>query len=89
LKKISLSIAAAAVLAVTAASAAVAAELPSYEKAGLPVSAVQLQVLGAEHVQQASPVATPVSPVQHSVLTPRNKITTAQGRTGTVGRTIQ
>lgn len=89
MKKISLSIAAAAVLAVTAASAAVAAELPTYEKAGLPISAVQLQVLGAEHVQQASPVATSVSPVQHSVLTPRGKITTAQGRTGTVGRAVQ
>ena len=55
MKKISLSIAAAAVLAMTTASFAVAAELPSYEKAGLPVSAVQLQVTGAENVQQASP----------------------------------
>ena len=87
-KKISLSIAAAAVLAMTAASA-VAAELPSYEKAGLPVSAVQLQVMGAEHVQEASPVATSVTPVQLGVLTPRNKITTAQGRAETVGRAIQ
>ena len=89
MKKISLSIAAAAVLAMTAASGAVAAELPSYEKAGLPVSAVQLQVLGAEHVQEASPVATSVTPVQHSVLKPRNKITTAQGRGETVGRAVQ
>jgi len=88
-KKISLSIAAAAVLAMTVASGAVAAELPSYEKAGLPVSAVQLQVLGAEYVQEASPVATSVTPVQLSILTPRNKITTAQGRTETVGRAIQ
>ena len=71
MKKISLSIAAAAVLAMTTASFAVAAELPSYEKAGLPVSAVQLQVTGAENVQQASPAATSVSPVQLSVLTPR------------------
>lgn len=90
MKKISLSIAAAAtVLAVTAATSAVAAELPSYEKAGLPVSAVQLQVLGAENVQEASLVATSVTPVQLSVLTPRSKITTAQGRTETVGRVIQ
>jgi len=88
-KKISLSIATAAVLAVTAATSAVAAELPSYEKAGLPVSAVQLQVLGAENVQEASPVATSVTPVQLSVLTPRSRITTAQGRTETVGRAIQ
>ncbi len=88
MKKISLSIAAAAMLAMTAASGAHAAELPSYEKAGLPVSAVQLQVMGAENVQQASPVATSVSAVQLSVLTPRKKIKTAQGRTETVGRAI-
>jgi hypothetical protein len=88
-KKISLSIAAATVLAMTVASGAVAGELPTYEKAGLPVSAAQLQVLAAENVQEASPVATSVSPVQLSVLTPRNKITTAQGRTETVGRAVQ
>ncbi|MBR1156414.1 hypothetical protein JQ575_38270 [Bradyrhizobium sp. JYMT SZCCT0428] len=73
----------------TAASAAIAAELPSYERAGLPVSAVQLQVMGAENVQEASPVATSVTPVQLSVLTPRSKITTAQGRTETTGRVVQ
>jgi hypothetical protein len=42
-KKISLSIAAGAVLAIAAVTASVAAELPSYEKAGLPISAVQVQ----------------------------------------------
>ncbi|MGH6707496.1 MAG: hypothetical protein ACREEK_00870 [Bradyrhizobium sp.] len=87
MKKISLSIAAAAVLAMTAASGAVAAELPSYEKAGLPITAVQLQVLGAEHVQETLPVATSAAPVQFSAS--RNKVTTAQGRTETVGRAIQ
>ena len=76
MKKISLSIAA-AVLTITAASGAFAAELPSYEKAGLPVSAVQLQVLGAENVSQQAPVvAMTASPAQLSVLTPR-KIKTA------------
>ena len=88
MKKISLSIAAAAMFAMTAAGA-VAAELPTYQKAGLPVSAVQLQVLGAENVEEASPVATSVTPVQSSVLTPRNKITTAQGRSETVGHAIR
>jgi hypothetical protein len=82
--KISLSIAA-AMLALSAAGA-VAGELPSYEKAGLPVSAVQVQVLGAQNVQEASPVATSATPVQLSVLTPRAKIKTAQGRAETVGR---
>ena len=87
MKKISLSIAA-AVLA-TAVTGAVAAELPTYEKAGLPVSAVQVQVLGAENVQEASPAAPSVTPVQLSVLTPRHKITTAQGRSETVGHAIR
>jgi hypothetical protein len=75
--KISLSIAAATLLAITAATGALAAELPSYEKAGLPVSAVQLQVLGAEGVSEQAPTATTsVTPVQLSVLTPR-KVKTA------------
>ncbi|MEH2627399.1 hypothetical protein V1292_005454 [Bradyrhizobium sp. AZCC 1719] len=89
MKKISLSIAAAAVLAMTAATGAVAAELPSYEKAGLPVSAVQVQALGAENVQEASPVAASATPFQLSVLTPRNRITTAQGQTDTTGRAVR
>lgn len=76
MKKISLSIAAAA-LAITAASGAFAVELPSYEKAGWPASAVQLQVLGAENVSQQAPVvAMTASPAQLSVLIPR-KIKTA------------
>ena len=89
MKKISLSVAAAALFVIAAATAGVAAELPAYEKAGLPVSAVQLQVLGAENVQEASAAAVSVTPVQLSVLTPRHKITTAQGRTGAVARAIQ
>jgi len=88
-KKISLSIATAAVLAMTAVTGTIAAELPTYEKAGLPVSVVQLQVLGAENVQEATPVTTSITPVQLSVLTPRYKITTAQGRTETVGYAIR
>lgn len=88
MNKISLSIAA-AMLALSAAGGALAAELPSYEKAGLPVSAVQVQVLGAENVQEAAPVATTATPVQLSVLTPRSKIKTAQGRSETTGRATQ
>jgi hypothetical protein len=87
--KISLSIAVAALLAIPAATGAVAAELPAYEKAGFPVSAVQVQVLGAENVQEASPDATSATPFQLSVLTPRSKITTAQGQTDTTGRAIR
>ena len=86
--KISMSIAAAAALSVSAASVAFAAELPSYETSGLPISAVQLRVLGAANVSEQSPVAaSTVTPVQLSVLTPRKKQKTATvAPTGTTGR---
>jgi hypothetical protein len=91
-KKISLSIAVGAVLAIASVTASVAAELPTYEKTGLPISAVQVQVLGAANVQQSSPVITSVSPHQRSVLTPRGKVSTvaaAPGRSETVGRAVR
>jgi hypothetical protein len=75
-KKISLSIA--AVLWIAGATAAFAAELPSYEATGFPISPAQVSVLGAANVQEQSPVATStLTPVQLSVLTPRTKLTTA------------
>jgi hypothetical protein len=46
-------------------------------------------VLGAENVQEATLVATSITPVQLGVLTRRKKITTAQGRTETVGYAIR
>ena len=88
MKKISLA-AAAAVLAMTAATVSVAAELPTYEKAGFPVSPVQLQVMGAESVQEAAPVTMSATAVQLTVLTPRNRITTALGSSETVGYAIR
>jgi hypothetical protein len=86
-KKTTLSIAAAALISMTAATAGFAAELPSYETTGLPISAVQVQVLGAANVEQLSQVPTSaVSPVQLSVLTPRTKMKTATvAPTGTAG----
>jgi hypothetical protein len=94
MKKMSLSVAAAAVLAMTAATSGFATELPSYEKAGFPVSAVHIQVLGGANVGEQPPVATSAaSPHQLSVLIPRSKIATmttaAQGRTETTGRAIR
>jgi hypothetical protein len=84
-KKMSLS-AAAAVLALTAATSSFAAELPTYEKAGLPISAVQLQVLGAANVRERSPVATSAaSPHQRSVLAARRKLNTATDAAITTG----
>jgi predicted component of type VI protein secretion system len=87
-KKLSVSYAAAAVLALTAVTGAVAAELPAYEKAGLPVSAVQLQVMGAEGVSEAPASAMSATPVQLSVLTPRHKTKTAEVPSETTGRAI-
>jgi hypothetical protein len=87
-KKISVSFAAAAVLAMTAVTCAVAGELPAYEKSGLPVSAVQLQVLGAENVSEQAPAAVSATPVQLRVLTPRHKTKTAEGPGETVARDI-
>lgn len=88
MKKISVSFAAAAVLAMTAVTGAVAGELPSYQKAGLPVSAVQLQVMGAEGVSEVPPAALSATPVQLSVLTPRHKTKTAEVPSETTGRAI-
>jgi hypothetical protein len=92
MKKTYLSIAAAAVISIAGGTAAFAAELPTYETMGLPISAVQLRVLGAANVQQQSPVPTSTAtPHQLSVLTPRTKITTATAaptRTQT-GRSIR
>jgi hypothetical protein len=87
-KKTSLFIAVAA-LSAAGGTAGFAAELPSYEATGLPISSVQVRVLGAANVQQQAPVpASMVTPVQRSVLTPRTKITTATvapARAETVG----
>ncbi len=92
MKKTTLAIAA-AVISIAGATAALAAELPSYEANGLPISAVQVQALGAANVRQQSPVpASALSPHQLSVLTPRTKMTTATvapGGTETTGRSIR
>jgi hypothetical protein len=81
-KTISLIIAAAAI-AVAGATTGFAAELPTFEANALPISQVQVAVLGAGHVDQQAQVA-PVSATPHqlSVLTPRARTTAAvTGRT--------
>ncbi len=78
MKKTSLSIAAAAMILIVGGTAGFAAELPSYEAKGLPISPVQVRVLGAANIREQSPMATStVTPLQLSVLTPRTNITTA------------
>jgi hypothetical protein len=70
------SIAATAAFVLGAAGAA-AAELPTFEKMGFPITLHQVQVVGADHVQERSPTPTltlggmPASPHQLAVLTPR------------------
>ena len=76
MKKMSLLIAAAAI-SMAGATAGAAAELPTYQAGGLPISPVQVRVLGAAHVQEQSQVTTTaLSAHQLSVLTPRPKQTT-------------
>ena len=71
MKKTYLTIAA-AVISIAGATAGVAAELPSYETKGLPISAVQVSVLGAADVREQSPALTSTATAhQLSVLTPR------------------
>lgn len=73
---------AAAVLALAGSTATFAAELPTYEANGIPVSPVQVRVLGAAHVeQQVAAPASSVTVLQASVLTPR-KLKTATVTTG-------
>ena len=58
---------------------ATAAELPTFEALGFPITRHQISALGAAHVQERSPVPTlmlggmPASPVQIALLKPRVK----------------
>ena len=60
--------------------AAAAAELPIYESTGLPITAHQVSVIGAAHVEEASSVPAlrlggmPASPSQIQVLTAHKQV---------------
>jgi hypothetical protein len=72
------SIAALVAISIAGGTPSLAAELPTYEVKGLPISPVQVGLLGAANVREQSPVATSaVSPHQLSVLTPRPKVRAA------------
>ena len=78
MKKTSLSIAATVAISIAAGTAGFAAELPTYELKGLPISPVQVGLLGAANVQEQTSVPTATaSPHQLRVLTPRAKLKTA------------
>ena len=86
MKKTSLTIATLAI-SIAAATSGFAAELPTYEANGLPISAVQVGVMGGAHVQEQSPVtSTAASPHQLRVLAHRPKLTAASSRSETSGR---
>ena len=88
MKKTTLSIAAIAAFSIAGATAGFAAELPSYQANGLPISAVQVRVLGGADVSEQSPALTStLTAHQLSVLTPRTAETAAPSRT--TGRAIR
>ena len=65
--------------AIASSTGAFASELPSYELKSLPISAMQVQVLGGAGVEEQSTAPSmivagmPASPAQVSVLSPRVK----------------
>jgi hypothetical protein len=82
---------AAATLSLAGATAGFAAELPSYETKGLPISAAQVSVLGAADVREQSPALTSAATAhQLSVLTPRTTRTAETAAPApTTGRAIR
>ena len=91
MQKTYLSIAAAALISIAGATAGFAAELPTYETKGLPMSAVQVRVLGAANVGEQSPALTSTATAhQLSVLTPRTTRTAETAAPGpTTGRAVR
>jgi hypothetical protein len=83
-KKTALSIAAA--ISIGASTAAFAAELPTYEVNGFPISPVQLQLLGATNVREQSAGSTVMtSPRRQRAGTPLPKLNTATAAPTTTG----
>jgi hypothetical protein len=84
-KNTSLSLAAAVAIVIAGATTSFAAELPSYEAKGLPISPVQASLLGASGAEQVQSAPSAASPHQISVLTPRHKLSTANAAPITTG----
>lgn len=85
MKNTSLTIAAVIAASIAGATTSFAAELPSYEAKGLPISPVQASLLGAANAEQAQVAPSAASPLQISVLTPRHKMNTATAAPITTG----
>jgi hypothetical protein len=88
-KKTFLTLTAVVAISMAGGAAGFAAELPTYELNGFPISPVQVGLLGAANVREQSPAVTAAaSPHQLSVLTPRPKLkaaSAAQNPTETSG----
>jgi hypothetical protein len=91
MKRTILSIAAATTILIAGGAGGFAAELPTYVSAGLPISPVQVRLLGATNVSEQSPAATSTASAhQLSVLTPRTKLRAAMAAASrTTGRSTQ
>ena len=86
MKKTSLTTAAVVAISLAGGATSFAAQLPTYEVQGLPISPAQVAVLGGADVREQTQVAPAVAtPHQLSVLTPR-KVKTATAAPVTVGR---
>ncbi|MCK1360499.1 hypothetical protein [Bradyrhizobium sp. 199] len=68
---------AAAILTIAGSTAAFAAELPTYEANGFPVSPLQVRVLGAAHVEQQIAAPTSVASVHQAKVLSSRKVKTA------------
>jgi len=74
----------AATAALLGGAGAAAAEFPTFERMGFPITLHQVQVVGAAHVQERSPTPTltlggmPASPHQAAVLARRPRMTEQQ-----------
>ncbi|MBR0735432.1 hypothetical protein JQ581_00710 [Bradyrhizobium liaoningense] len=73
---------AATVLTIAGATSAFAAELPTYEANGFPVSPLQVRVLGAGHVEQQVTAPTTVASVHQVKVLGSRKVKTADVTTG-------
>jgi hypothetical protein len=84
-------VAAVAAISMAGGTAGFAAELPSYEVNGFPISPVQAGLLGAAKVREQPPISTTAaSPHQSSILTAHRKLTAATAPTRTeTGRAIR
>lgn len=85
MKKIFLITAVAVAISIAAGATSFAAGLPTYEVKGLPISPVQVGVLGAANVQQSQLATSAVSPHQLRVLAPRPKLNTVTTEPVTIG----